>query len=497
MRLRILTLMLLIFGGIASADENNFFDFMRKVEMPPARAFTVSPGQIQAGLVTELVVQGENFRPVNNWTIPGVRVLRERFVDTNTVILSVLASGTSGLRSVSLPGASPLALDVVATDTLLSDDFADGDISDWHASKGAWSPSAGQVQAVAPRAGFLFPTLGNTDNVTIDWDMTMVSGKYAGLMFHYRDSKNYRAVLLDGKRGIIRLVDRFNGGYETKLKFPFSGNITAPHHYSLAISNDLVTLSVDGSPFLTRDLGYVYTGQIALYVKKATAFFDNVVVTHDPAANVVPQAVFSDSVSGATADVSASSSLDPDGSITAYAWDFGDGTTGAGASAEHAYTSNGTFTVTLSVTDNSGARTKIVHTVTVSVITDTQAIQDVVKHFFVLLADLEFRTPQDICQDFSRSPDCPAYDKQVADLAAGQPSVQWFDVEFLSGVSVTFVSPTEAYPVMIRNKLLAIYFGDPTLYYTDGWHTYHVVKEADGKWHQCSYTFTLVSTNEQ
>jgi hypothetical protein len=47
--------------------------------------------------------------------------------------------------------------------------------------------------------------------------------------------------------------------------------------------------------------------------------------------------------------------LDPDGSITSYGWDFGDGGTGNGRVAEHAYASGGDRTVTLTVTDNSGA----------------------------------------------------------------------------------------------------------------------------------------------
>ena len=50
-----------------------------------------------------------------------------------------------------------------------------------------------------------------------------------------------------------------------------------------------------------------------------------------------------------------SASRDPDGTITAYAWNFGDGTTANQATAQHAYASPGSYTVVLTVTDDEGA----------------------------------------------------------------------------------------------------------------------------------------------
>lgn len=47
-----------------------------------------------------------------------------------------------------------------------------------------------------------------------------------------------------------------------------------------------------------------------------------------------------------------SGSHDSDGSITYYAWDFGDGNSGSGMNTSHEYTSQGTYTATLTVTDN-------------------------------------------------------------------------------------------------------------------------------------------------
>ena len=51
-----------------------------------------------------------------------------------------------------------------------------------------------------------------------------------------------------------------------------------------------------------------------------------------------------------------SASYDSDGTIASYAWNFGDGAVGAGAICAHTYNQAGTFTATLTVTDNVGAQ---------------------------------------------------------------------------------------------------------------------------------------------
>jgi PKD repeat protein len=50
-----------------------------------------------------------------------------------------------------------------------------------------------------------------------------------------------------------------------------------------------------------------------------------------------------------------SKSSDPDGTITKWLWDFGDSTNSTGKTVRHTYSKTGTYTVTLTVTDNEGA----------------------------------------------------------------------------------------------------------------------------------------------
>ena len=79
------------------------------------------------------------------------------------------------------------------------------------------------------------------------------------------------------------------------------------------------------------------------------------------AATTEPQPPIADAGGPYTAEVGAavqfdgSASTDPDGTITAYSWDFGDGSaTANGVGPVHIYTASGSYTVMLTVTDDQG-----------------------------------------------------------------------------------------------------------------------------------------------
>ena len=69
---------------------------------------------------------------------------------------------------------------------------------------------------------------------------------------------------------------------------------------------------------------------------------------------------------GVARSLNGASSSDSDGSIARYAWTFGDGGTAVGAAVSHIWTTVGTYTVTLTVTDNLGLTAKASTTATIT-----------------------------------------------------------------------------------------------------------------------------------
>jgi len=71
--------------------------------------------------------------------------------------------------------------------------------------------------------------------------------------------------------------------------------------------------------------------------------------------NRPPVASFAVNCDDLSCTVDAAASADPDGSITNWRWDFGDGNEATGVQAEHRYAAAGSFTIRLEVEDDEGA----------------------------------------------------------------------------------------------------------------------------------------------
>ncbi|WP_426624921.1 PKD domain-containing protein [Leifsonia sp. McL0607] len=95
----------------------------------------------------------------------------------------------------------------------------------------------------------------------------------------------------------------------------------------------------------------------ASFARDAGASFNDSFTIGPPAGggNQPPNAVIAASYTNLTCSFDGTGSNDPDGTVTSFAWDFGDGTTGTGSTISHTYTAAGTYPVRLTVTDDGGA----------------------------------------------------------------------------------------------------------------------------------------------
>ncbi|QIG38799.1 PKD domain-containing protein [Microbacterium sp. 4R-513] len=127
----------------------------------------------------------------------------------------------------------------------------------------------------------------------------------------------------------------------------------------------------DGQTGTGATATHVYAGAGTFAVKLTVTDDDGAVgtitksVTTSQAPNTPPVAAFTATTDLLTASLDGSSSSDTDGTVASYAWDFGDASTGTGSTAQHMYAAAGTYTVTLTVTDDRGATNTVTHPVSV------------------------------------------------------------------------------------------------------------------------------------
>ena len=128
-------------------------------------------------------------------------------------------------------------------------------------------------------------------------------------------------------------LDGFVSSYAWVFGDGGTSTATSPLHAFAASGTYTVSLTV------TDERGATHTKTQAVAVQLA---------------NVPPTADFTYSVNDLFVSFDSSVSSDPDGTIVSAAWDFGDGATGTGFAPAHLYSATGSYTVTLTVTDDRG-----------------------------------------------------------------------------------------------------------------------------------------------
>jgi hypothetical protein len=136
-------------------------------------------------------------------------------------------------------------------------------------------------------------------------------------------------------------------------KYVQNAVVQADYSVQDAVGVESITAPVpDGSPIATSQPGtHVFTVVATDYGQNTTTESVTYKVLQLPIAKAGPDQT---ALVGVPVSFDGSGSSDPDGTIVAYTWNFGDGTTGTGITTSHAYAASGLKTATLTVTDNDG-----------------------------------------------------------------------------------------------------------------------------------------------
>ena len=161
----------------------------------------------------------------------------------------------------------------------------------------------------------------------------------------------------DGALTVMVISKVLSGSTPVTLSLANFSNQGVAHVWQLTSANvisQLADVNFSGSSLSTS----VPAQSISLFVLPASTGNQPpvAVISAAPASGTVPLNVSFDGTG----------SHDPDGTIASYAWTFGDGGIGSGATTSHTYSAAGAYTAKLTVTDNLGATGSSTVTITVN-----------------------------------------------------------------------------------------------------------------------------------
>lgn len=219
-----------------------------------------------------------------------------------------------------------------------------------YTSETAWSGGGGSVSKFEPK-----PT----------WQAGVLSGSFRGVpdIAFDGDPNSGAKIIVNGAStqvgGTSLSAPLFAGAWARLLATHPSLGFAAPYLYQTLTAADYHDVTSGSNGGETATVGWdLTTGFGSFKLSQVAADIGG-------SGNVAPVANFSDSISGLTVNFT-DSSTDSDGTIASRAWTFGDGGTSTATNPSHTYAAAGTYSVSLTVTDNGGATNTKTQSVTVS-----------------------------------------------------------------------------------------------------------------------------------
>ncbi|MFB6178746.1 MAG: PKD domain-containing protein [Halorientalis sp.] len=284
--------------------------------------------------------------PVHTYSSPGTYTVNLTVTDdsgiTDTDHLTITVDSNSPpTASATANRTSVITDDPIAFDGTGSSD-SDGSIStyQWDFGDNATATGATPTHAYGSSGNYTVAlTVTDDKGATATDTLEVTVGSNAAPTASA--SSNRTTVVTNQAIGFDGTGSSDSDGSISSYQWDFGDNATAtgatPTHEYSSSGNYTVTLTV------TDNDGATGTDTLALSVDANTA------PTATATANQTTATV------NETISFDGSGSADSDGSIVSYQWDFGDGVTATGVAPTHQYSSTGNYTVTLTVTDDSGA----------------------------------------------------------------------------------------------------------------------------------------------
>ncbi len=161
--------------------------------------------------------------------------------------------------------------------------------------------------------------------------------------------------------GVVALTVTFSGQNSSDI----DGSIVS---YAWDFGNGATSTAI--SPTYTYTTAGMYNATLTVIDNDGLLGAASVVITVTAPINQIPTAVASSNITSGIAPLaiafSSAGSSDPDGNIVSFAWNFGDGTTSTSASPSKTYSTPGSYTARLTVTDNNGGTASAMMAVTIT-----------------------------------------------------------------------------------------------------------------------------------